>query len=186
MRRSVAVLTFTISLFALLSVAGSAFAGGGCHGQVDRDARPSEMSATTVKLDGCTFAPTIARVPTGAQVRFVNDSQTAHDVIGRDGAWGSGTVLDVGESFSHRFVDAGLYPFSCSLHPGMAGVIVVGSAASAAGPVDEPDVATAAAISDAAPSEPSILPIAAAAGAGLLVGALGTAVAVARRSPLGT
>jgi plastocyanin len=184
MRRSAALFCFAAPVIAvaLLSSAGSALAGGGCHGEVDRDARPSEMSVTTVKLDRCTFAPTIARVPIGAEVRFVNGSQTSHDVIGRDGAWGSGGLLDVGDSFSHRFVDAGVYPFSCSLHPGMAGAVVVGSV-SAATPVDDADAADAAAVTDVgAPDDPAVVPIVAAGGLGLVVGAFASAVIVSRRT----
>lgn len=184
MRRFLAVLSMTIPLTAVLVfiAAGAVLAGGGCHGQVARDAVPSEASESVVKLDGCTYAPTITRVPIGTEVRFINGSDTDHDVTGRDGAWGSGQLVR-GASFSHRFVDAGLYPYSCSLHPGMAGVVVVGRGSVAAAAPAEPDAAPVAAVSETPTAGPTpLLPIAAAGGLGLLVGALGVAVVVTRRS----
>ena len=184
MRRSLAVLSMTIPLIAVvvLTAAGAVLAGGGCHGELARDAVPSEASESVVKLDGCTYAPTITRVPIGTEVRFVNDSNTYHDVTGRDGAWASGQLVQ-GAAFSHRFVDAGLYPYSCSLHPGMAGVVVVGSPLAAAAAPLEPDAAPAAAVSGTPTAETTpLLPIAAAGGLGLLAGALATAIVVTRRS----
>ena len=89
-----------------------------------RQSRP-RPTPRSIKIDGCTFAPTVARVPAGTEVQFLNSSIAFHDIVGRDRAWGT-EGLDPGEQYSHRFQDAGVYPFSCSLHPGMAGVIVVG------------------------------------------------------------
>ncbi len=125
MRRHYRLLLATIPLLVLLGLAGVgvATAGGGCHAEVE--AIPTEASATTVKIDGCTYAPTITRVPVGAEVRFINDSGQPHDVTGRKFAWGSGELSN-GESFSYRFRTPGMYPYSCSLHPGMAGVVIVG------------------------------------------------------------
>jgi plastocyanin len=170
MRHRIAPLLFTLPFVLTLgwAVAGAALAGGGCHGEPAGQSRPSEAEATTVKIDGCTFAPAVARVAAGADVRFVNSSMAFHDVTGRDRAWGT-DGLDPGEQFTHRFQDAGVYPFSCSLHPGMAGVIIVGSPAVA---VD--DAAQVAAIEPAptpAPTDDLTVPIVAVAGISLLAGA---------------
>jgi plastocyanin len=176
MRRRIAILFAGVPLVLLIgwAVAGTAVAGGGCHGAPESEARPSEASAAVVKIDGCTFAPTVARVAAGTEVRFINASQAFHDIVGRDRAWGT-EALDVGREFRHTFQDEGLYPFSCSLHPGMAGVIVVGGPAVA----EAPDLQAAAAVApaDAAPADDGSVTGSLAAGAlgligGLLVGAL--------------
>jgi len=150
MRRQSRLLFAAFPLVVLLGLAaaGVATAGGGCHASAEAIA--TEGSSATVRLVGCTFAPTITRVPVGAEVTFVNVSNTYHDVTGRRHAWGS-EQLESGESYAHRFTANGLYPYSCSLHPGMAGVVVVGDAA--ASPADGAGPGGAAgAISDEPPA----------------------------------
>ncbi len=62
-------------------------AGGGCHG--DNGSVYTEGSATVVRMDVCDFAPTVSRVPVGAEVRFLNTDQVPHIVIGRRLTWAS-------------------------------------------------------------------------------------------------
>lgn len=177
MRRLVRFLFLTPFLLLIgFAAAGSPVAaGGGCHGGTGITA--TEAAASVVKIDGCTFAPTVTRVPLGTEVTFLNTTEAPHDVTGRQGEWGSG-LLQSGASFKHRFGTAGVYAYSCSLHPGMAGVVVAGG----------PDIAL---VSDVqpAPMEPATtaeggiqpLPTLAAGGIGLLIGVLGMA-AVRRRT----
>jgi plastocyanin len=187
MRRYLLLLSIPALLIAALGFASGAAAGGGCHGAPESEARPSEAAANTVKIDGCTFAPTVARVAAGSEVRFINASEAFHDIVGRDGAWGT-DGLDVGRTFSYTFQDEGLYPFSCSLHPGMAGVIVVGEPAVA----EAPDLQAAAAVApvDSATTatgdggSPTALIAAGAVGllGGLAIGAIGMRL-MNRREP---
>jgi plastocyanin len=181
MGRRIRLLIGSVPLLVLLGLtaAGVVTAGGGCHGT---EAIASEASVTTVKIDGCTFAPTITRVPVGAEVKFINDSGATHDVTGRMWEWASGELAN-GKSYTRRFGAPGIYPYSCSLHPGMAGVVVVGSpAVSLTSDVQAATIAPAAASPVAATSDDaSLLPIAAAGGLGLLFGALVAGGIVARR-----
>jgi plastocyanin len=186
MRRNV-TLSLALLPFVLLlgwAAAGAALAGGGCHGGELTTA--TEGSATVVKIDGCTFAPTVTRVPVGAEVTFLNTSVAPHDVTGRNREWGTPS-LGVGASFANRFGKAGVYPYSCSLHPGMAGVVVVGSPVAAADTAPAAaNIATVAATAPAAPTsaENSPIPYVAAGGLGLLGGlAIGGAVVNRRRRP---
>jgi plastocyanin len=171
MRRRYALPLFTsaLLLIAALGFATSAAAGGGCHAEGATEAVASEAAATVVKIDGCTFAPSVTRVPTGTEVRFINSSPAQHDVIGRMGGWGIDT-LPSGAEFKHRFATAGVYPYSCSLHPGMAGVVIVGSPASAAAP-DTAPVAASEPIPEDSTASDSGLPMLAVGGIGLLAGA---------------
>jgi plastocyanin len=153
-------------------------AGGGCHGPTG--AVPTEIGGTTViRMDGCTFAPTIDRVAVGTTVTFLNTAQTPHDVTGTRGvpqAWGSPT-LEPGASFRHAFAKPGIYPYSCSLHPGMAGVIVAGVAADSAGLVVPEPPSAAAPAEGASGAEPM-----AAGGAGLALGAVASWLLLRRRA----
>ena len=171
MRRSYRSLITLLPFLVLIGFAsaGAVQAGGGCHG--GSGAVATEATSSVVKIDGCTFAPTVTRVPLGTEVTFLNTSQSPHDVTGRSGEWGS-QLLESGAKFSERFTAAGLYAYSCSLHPGMAGVVVVGSPdltlASEVTPATTQPAATAEGLAP--------LPIMAAGGVGLLLGALGMAV----------
>ncbi len=189
MRRNV-TLSLALLPFVLLlgwAAAGAALAGGGCHGGEQTAA--TEGSATVVKIDGCTFAPTVTRIPVGAEVTFLNTSVSPHDVTGRNHEWGTPS-LGVGASYANRFGKAGVYPYSCSLHPGMAGVVMVGSpVAAGAAAADVPDAADIAPVAATVPAGPvsaenSPLLYAAAGGLGLLGGlAIGAAVVARRRRP---
>jgi plastocyanin len=175
MRRRLLVSIATVPFLLILGLiaAGAAAAGGGCHGGTGV---ASEATSTVVKIDGCTFLPTVTRVPVGTEVRFLNTGLGPHDVSGGSGRWGS-PMLEPGRSFAHRFITAGIYPYSCSLHPGMAGVVAVGpSDLALASDVQVAPVQPAAAAPAGSP-----LPVALAGGLGLLAGAIAAGLVLRRR-----
>jgi hypothetical protein len=86
---------------------------------------------TVIRMDVCSFAPTVSRVPVGTRVRFLNTSTIEHAVVGRLTTWGS-EILSPGTEFSQTFEAAGTYPYTCPLHVGMVGAIVVGGDQAAA------------------------------------------------------
>ena len=107
-----------------------AVAGGGCHGP-DGTVH-TEGQSTVVKMDTCAFVPTVVHVPVGTEVRFLNTAQLDHLVVGESQSWGTQLPIQPGEETSRRFATKGVYPFSCPLHPGMVGAVVVGGADAAA------------------------------------------------------
>lgn len=162
--RSIALVAASFAL-AALAFAPAALAGGGCHPSGDAKPVAATGASLTVRIDGCIFLPAIDRVPVGTRVTFTNSSLTPHDVSGADYAWRS-PMLEPGDSFAYTFPAPGLYPYSCSLHPGMAGVIEVVAEGDAAGLATNP----------AGPEPPSdtagaLAPLAAG-GFGLAVGAI--------------
>lgn len=117
-------------------LAGPAGAGGGCSTDVTIHA------VTQVGTDHVCWQPVVARVPVGATLAFVNDGGMAHNLSG-PGPIG-GHDLPMGTTVRIAFPTAGVYPFSCSLHPAMAGAVVVGDPLSAAVEGDPPAPPTAA------------------------------------------
>jgi plastocyanin len=181
-----------IAVFALL-VGGdvirpaTAHAGSGCHGP--DGSVYTEGPATVVRMDVCSFGPTVVRVPVGTTVRFLNTAPNEHLVIGRAGTWGSGTLAPNAE-FSERFDAAGIYPFSCPLHPGMVGAVIVGEVVPAAEQVAANEPAAAPATVDVAAvaqTDTSLTRAAALAGAvaGAMIGVLASSL-VRRRRPNST
>lgn len=135
MRRTtcVAVLVIVLSSLALVSPAA---AGGGCH--------TGEMSngvGGQVDVGKNCFFPTVLRVDPGTTVTWRSFDPIAHDLTAAGGLISE--TLAAGDVFDFRFEKAGVYPYYCSLHPGMAGAIVVGDAtAEAPVTVSKPVAAT--------------------------------------------
>src|SRR6266446_6526993 len=77
-----------------------------------------------VKIDNFSFGPQTVTVPVGATVTWTNNDDIPHTVVSTDGVFNS-KVRDTDEKFSYTFTKAGTYPYYCSVHPKMAGKVVV-------------------------------------------------------------
>lgn len=76
-------------------------------------------------IDSFTFAPSALDVRVGDTITWRNDQNTAHTTVsGVVGGWTS-DLLEPGDSFSHTFTETGQFPYSCTIHPSMIGVINV-------------------------------------------------------------
>jgi len=100
--------------------------GGGCGRPV------SEGIGTAVDVRDYCFGPTILRVATGDPVTFTNKDRFEHSVLGANATWGDYDGFGRGTGVTYRFEEPGVYPYVCTYHPGMVGVIVVGSGAGGA------------------------------------------------------
>ena len=110
-----------LALTALVVPVAPASAGGGCH--VGMEEGPTQGTGTTVELGKMCMFPTVLRVDPDATVTFVNRDPMVHNLYGAGFAHGD---LQPGEATSEHFLAAGIYPYACTLHPGMVGAIVVG------------------------------------------------------------
>jgi plastocyanin len=144
MRRTARSLALTMLLFALaacstpaaptVTAAESAPAATSTATAVPSPTEaPGEIVEVRVRTDGndLTFDPVEITVPTGATVRltYTNEAGSlAHNLL-FIAPLSVGTELQVraGESETIEFVapEPGEYPFVCSLHPGMAGTMIV-------------------------------------------------------------
>src|SRR5262245_39615950 len=183
MRRHVALLLSAIPFVMLLgwALAGSVLAGDPCFHSTDRPAT-SEGATVTITIGDCVFSPTVTSVPAGATVTWTNRSFQAHEIVGSNLTWGAHEKLlePNGGSIGWTFDKPGVYAYTCMIHPGMSGAIVVGS------PAVDPstDVETAAATEPASTFDSdTALPALAAGGAGLVLGlVVGGAIIGRRRS----
>jgi len=123
MRRA---LVFTVAFLALAVGSIDLSYAGGCA----PTAGTSEGKGVEVKLAKCGFLPTILHAPVGATVTWFNGDYLPHAVNGLGwNATPAGEVTNPGINVSHTFSQPGIYPYMCYVHPGMAGVIVVGDVA---------------------------------------------------------
>lgn len=180
--RPLAILVLALAGTAILGTVTAA--GGGCA--------PATVATTgagiAVDIRDCGFTPTILRVPVGAVVTFTNAEAYVPHVVSGVG-WGStshtSNTLLPGQSQAQRFDAAGIYPYMCYLHPGMAGAIVVGDATTVGAPAMAPlaiTIASPAPAAAAAPVSRSAVPFPdLAIGLGLAAAAGGAGYAIARR-----
>jgi plastocyanin len=123
MRRQLIALALPIITGALLVAGGRpalAGGGGGCH-QPD-----TQAAGTTVTLTQRCFSPTVLYVQPGGTVTWKNEDGIPHVVAGSLSSWGSPVTLEGGQALTHQFATAGIFPYTCPLHYGMNGVVIVG------------------------------------------------------------
>lgn len=70
------------------------------------------------------FDPNDVTVPVNGTVRWRNSGAAVHNSTGANGAWASAN-LSPGATFERTFTQAGTFNYSCTLHPGMNGVVRV-------------------------------------------------------------
>src|ERR687896_463180 len=95
-----------------------AAAGGGCHASL------TEGTGGTVAMTKACFRPEILRIDPGTEVTFVNRDPITHNVSSN--GWGRFEDMNEGDAFRATFSEPGIYPFACTIHPGMVGAVVVG------------------------------------------------------------
>jgi plastocyanin len=100
-------------------------------------ASPPEMPASAssatpakqerkVSISNFTFSPATLEVPAGTTLRWVNDDDVPHTVLGSDkGSVIRSPALDTNDGYALVLREPGTYHYFCSLHPHMTGTIVV-------------------------------------------------------------
>jgi plastocyanin len=100
--------------------------GGACHQPLTKG------NVNEVAISENCFGPTVAYVAVGDKVTWTNHDAPQHNVYPPGQGWSEGHRLYKGNTTSATFDAAGAYPYVCSVHPGMVGVVVVGDGISAA------------------------------------------------------
>lgn len=76
-----------------------------------------------IQMSANSFLPQTLTVTAGTAVRWVNSSQVNHTVTSSGGFFDD--FLAPGESFVYTFSTAGTYNYICTIHAGMAGIVIV-------------------------------------------------------------
>ena len=71
-----------------------------------------------------TFLPKVITIHAGAIVEWENFDPVDHTVTSDTGVWDSGTIAP-NQKFQFQFTAVGNYPYHCSIHPSMTGMIIV-------------------------------------------------------------
>lgn len=92
--------------------------------RVTASAQEAPAKGVEVKIDNFSFGPATITVAAGSTVTWTNRDDIPHTVVSDDKVFKS-KVLDTDEKFSYTFAKAGTYPYFCSIHPKMAGKVIV-------------------------------------------------------------
>lgn len=114
-------------MFTLFTVGASVGSASPGLGQSTGEGGGIERAAATaveVEIVEFTFQADTIRVKPGTVVRWINRDQVAHTSTAEDGEWKS-PLLGPGETFEQQFVEVGEYPYYCTPHPFMRGVVIV-------------------------------------------------------------
>jgi plastocyanin len=73
-----------------------------------------------------TFSPADVTIDAGQTVVWRNAVAMLHTITPQGHSeWNEGTVTNAGDEFTHTFQAAGTFPYECTLHTGMTGVVRV-------------------------------------------------------------
>jgi plastocyanin len=109
------------------------WASGAFSGTAGPPAAAAQMGASPVgpspqvMIENFTFTPDVLAVPVGTEVIWMNQDDTPHTVTSDDKTTFASSLLDTGDTFSHRFDKAGTFSYFCSVHPFMTAKVVVQS-----------------------------------------------------------
>jgi plastocyanin len=113
-------LALVVLVFATLSCGGGTSSGS----ESSTTASSSAGGGAQVVMKDIAFDPQTITINAGESVTWMNEDSVSHTVVADNGEFESGQ-LGQGETFSFTFASAGTYPYTCTIHPGMKGTIVV-------------------------------------------------------------
>jgi plastocyanin len=85
---------------------------------------PAAVRGTSVTMDGVSFTPERLIVKVGETVTWTNKDPFPHSVTSSAGGFESGEIAPDGR-WQYRATAAGTFPYTCTLHPGMDGTLIV-------------------------------------------------------------
>ncbi|MFQ5440167.1 MAG: plastocyanin/azurin family copper-binding protein [Nitrosopumilaceae archaeon] len=94
---------------------------------------PQGTSVPGCETNNECFVPYDVTIDVGGEVTWSNDDSAAHTVTAGSAADGPSGEFDsslfmVGATFSHKFEEAGVFPYFCMVHPWMQGIVTVQAA----------------------------------------------------------
>ena len=87
-------------------------------------AATAPTTTKAVAISDYTFKPATLTIPAGTRVVWTNKDDDPHTVTADNGSFDS-KGLGQGDSYARVFSKPGRYPYHCSAHPFMKGVVVV-------------------------------------------------------------
>ncbi len=80
---------------------------------------------STITIQNFAFSPASVTIPKGTTVTWINEDSVNHQIVDDAGTVFSSESLPKGAVYSFKFDNSGSYPYHCSIHPSMKGVVIV-------------------------------------------------------------
>lgn len=89
--------------------------------------RQPDTPVYVVRMEGMKFIPKHLEIPEGAIVRWINGTNSEHNVVAKEGAFKSPMLAQKNAQYEVRFTRKGTYEYYCAPHRimGMKGTVVV-------------------------------------------------------------
>lgn len=71
------------------------------------------------------YNPNPIEINVGYTVTWINDDSSPHTVTSSNGSTLDSDLMERGETFGFTFDNVGEYPYLCTLHPSMVGIVIV-------------------------------------------------------------
>jgi len=81
-------------------------------------------NTNAVSIMNMQFTPGSITVTAGTTVTWTNNDNMTHNVTSNSGAFSSGNI-EAGKTYSFTFNTKGTFPYTCTIHPGMTGTVIV-------------------------------------------------------------
>ncbi|MEH1780627.1 MAG: cupredoxin family copper-binding protein [Nostoc sp.] len=83
-----------------------------------------QAADATVKIRNFKFEPANLALAVGKTVQFLNVDEEPHTATATDGTFNS-KALDTNQTWNYTATKPGIYPYICSVHPFMKGMLTV-------------------------------------------------------------
>ena len=87
---------------------------------------PAAQSGVTVVMQNFAFSPKSLRIKKGTTVTWVNQDRAKHTVTADDDKFDSGDMTS-GQTYAHKFDEAGTFPYYCRYHGDKGGIDMAGT-----------------------------------------------------------
>jgi plastocyanin len=128
-KRTALILVTALTVVLAIGVL-AASCGGGTTATTDGTVTTAGVPTTSgaggaaVTIKGFAFDPATVTIKAGESVTWTNQDSANHTVVGDKGEFTSGDLAN-GATFTFKFDTAGTYAYKCSIHPSMAGTVIV-------------------------------------------------------------
>jgi plastocyanin len=103
----------------LIGCSGTSYSGGVTN------PNPGPVVTTSVSLHNLAFSPRSIQVSPGATVDFTNNDGIAHNITFSSATINGAADFQTGSRSVVMPTAAGSYAYHCTIHPGMAGTVLV-------------------------------------------------------------
>lgn len=85
----------------------------------------SAVNEHDIEIQGFAFSQSELHIKKGETVTWTNLDKVGHTITSDSDAVFESPLLEKGQSFSHTFIEAGVYNYHCAPHPNMEAKIIV-------------------------------------------------------------